>query len=72
MSCTTAGGWTVAVFAECNPFDMRGFTSRRRSRADQGLTEPESPCIGAMIEPMSPETHDVNAPGLLLRGVRWG
>lgn len=36
-----------------------------------GGNEPEEPCIGAMVQPMSPEADGVAAPGLLLRGVRW-
>lgn len=35
-------------------------------------TEPEPPCVGVMIAPMSPDTHDVIAPGFLVRGVRLG
>ena len=44
----------------------------QNQEALDGKTEPETPCVGVMIEPMNPETHDVVAPGFLLRGVRWG
>ena len=45
---------------------------QQNQEALDGKTEPEATCVGTMIEPMSPLTHDVIAPGFLLRGVRWG
>lgn len=33
---------------------------------------PEPPSVGASVEPLWPERHDVSAPGILLRGVHWG
>jgi hypothetical protein len=32
---------------------------------------PESESVGAMVEPLWPEQHDVACPGFLVRGVRW-
>lgn len=34
--------------------------------------EPEPVPVSAMIEPMSPETHDVTAPGLIVKGIHIG
>lgn len=31
--------------------------------------EPEPPCTGSMLEPMSPATHGVTAPGVMVKGV---
>jgi hypothetical protein len=30
---------------------------------------PEPPCVGSIIEPMSPATHEVTAPGVMVKGV---
>jgi hypothetical protein len=32
---------------------------------------PEAQCEGIVVEPMWPGRHDVTAPGLILKGVRW-
>lgn len=34
--------------------------------------EAEPPCTNAIVEPYTPGVQDVRAPGLLVRGARWG